>query len=142
MVGGFFRGVVTFPACLSHSSEHFPISVALQFCTGQGKGCEAEHRGRRHQQKTVPASFVKITEMQSAASGWEVNLLTQGFQRNLFSMCLYPGFLRAACTFGEGSPFYKIQWYLSLPNISVVLCFTSWLLLGHDLSSCVAPSSD
>lgn len=58
MVGDFLRGVVTFPACLSHSGERFPISAALHFCTGQGEGCEAEHgetQGRRHQQKTVPA---------------------------------------------------------------------------------------
>ena len=80
--------------------------------------------------------------MQSTALRWEVNLLTQYLQGNLCSTCLYPGFLRAAPSFGEGSPFYKIQWDFSFPYISVALCFTSWLLLGHGLSSLVAPSSD
>lgn len=71
-----------------------------------------------------------------------MNLLTQCLQENLSSTCPYSGFLCAVPSFGEGSPFYKIQWDFSFPCISVALCFTSWLLLGHALSSFVASSSD
>lgn len=80
--------------------------------------------------------------MQSTASRWEANLLTWGFQGNLSSTCPYPGFLHAAPSFVEGSPFYKIQWHFSFPYVFVVLRFASWLFLGHALSSLVAPSSD
>jgi len=80
--------------------------------------------------------------MQSTASCWEVNLLTQCLQKNLSSTCVYPGFLGAAPSFGERSPSYKVQWDFSFPYVSVVLCFASWLLLVCALSSLVASHSD
>lgn len=120
VVGGFLGGMVTFPA-----SRCFTLCSTAVF-TGPGEGYKAEHRETRgHNQKSVPAEFVKTTTMQSTASHWEVNLLAQSLQGvcpprvHTLGSCMLPSPL------GRG-----------------VLSGTSWLLLGHAFSSLGAPGSD
>lgn len=120
VVGGFLGGMVTFPA-----SRCFTLCSTAVF-TGPGEGYKAEHRETRgHNQKSVPAEFVKTTTMQSTASHWEVNLLAQCLRGvcpprvHTLGSCMLPSPL------GRG-----------------VLSGTSWLLLGHAFSSLGAPGSD
>lgn len=131
VVGGFFGGMVTFPA-----SRCFTLCSTAVF-TGPGEGYKAEHRETRgHHQKSVPAEFVKTTTMQSTASHWEVNLLAQCLQRvcpprvHTLGSCMRPLLWGGASS--QGHPGFC---WVMLSPLLVLLVLMDWFLPveGHVL---------